>query len=61
MAGARRQQALRVRATGRANDGGAWPHLDDAAAIRHGDAVGDLHRDSDVVGHEDHCKAQFAL
>jgi hypothetical protein len=30
------------------------PGLDNAACIHHGYPVGDLDRDADVVGHEDH-------
>ena len=61
VAGARCQEPLRIRMCGCPNDVGAWPHLDDTAAIHDSDAVGYLDRDADVVGDEDDCEPLFAL
>ena len=43
------------------NDVGALPHFDDAPAVHHRNAVGDLHRHANIVRDEDHGETEFAL
>lgn len=59
--GARGEQTLRIGMRGVAGDVAAGAALDDAPAIHHGDPVGDLDGDADIVRHEDDGEAELAL
>jgi hypothetical protein len=37
------------------------PGLDDAFGVHHGDPVGDLRRDADGMGDEDHARPELSL